>query len=76
MKRKKVGTSRLDSFMVDDFPVLDGLANPIKNDGELQVRMALIDELYSHAKTPKIMLRHDLRSLWQIGFTSTKMKWF
>nr|WP_315446798.1 transcriptional regulator [uncultured Pseudomonas sp.] len=49
MKRKKVGTSRLDSFMVDDFPVLDGLANPIKNDGELQVRMALIDELYSHA---------------------------
>ncbi|MFJ2322040.1 MULTISPECIES: type II toxin-antitoxin system HigA family antitoxin [unclassified Pseudomonas] len=49
MKRKKVGTSRLDSFMVDDFPVLAGLADPIKNDGELQVRMALIDELYSHA---------------------------
>ncbi|BBP68765.1 hypothetical protein PHLH6_07690 [Pseudomonas sp. Seg1] len=49
MKRKKVGTSRLDSFMVDDFPVLAGLADPIKNDGELQVRMALIDEFYSHA---------------------------
>jgi len=37
MKRKKVEASRLDSFMVDDFPVLDVLANPIKNDDDLQV---------------------------------------
>ncbi|MBK5525838.1 transcriptional regulator [Pseudomonas sp. TH08] len=63
MKRKKVEATGLDSFIADISPMLDGLGeqiatlskllsachDPIKNDADLQVRMALIDELYSHA---------------------------
>lgn len=63
MKRNKVKATGLDSFIADISPMLDGLGDqiatmskllsachdPIKNDDDLQVRMALIDELYSHA---------------------------
>ena len=63
MKRKKVEATGLDSFIADISPMLDGLGeqiatlskllsachDPIKDDADLQVRMALIDELYSHA---------------------------
>ncbi|WP_085608176.1 MULTISPECIES: type II toxin-antitoxin system HigA family antitoxin [unclassified Pseudomonas] len=63
MKRNKVEASGLDSFIADISPMLDGLGDqiatlskllsachdPIKSDADLQGRMALIDELYSHA---------------------------
>ncbi|NIF26344.1 transcriptional regulator [Pantoea sp. Tr-811] len=63
MKRDKVETLGLDSFIANISPLLDCLSDqvvtmtsllsacsdPIKDDDELQVRMALIDELYSHA---------------------------
>lgn len=63
MKRNKVDASGLDSFIADISPMLDGLGDqiatlskllsachdPIKSDADLQGRMALIDELYSHA---------------------------
>ncbi|MGN4047074.1 helix-turn-helix domain-containing protein [Pseudomonas sp. SM4] len=65
MKRNKVEATGLDSFIADISPMLEGLGDqlatlskllsachdPIKNDDDLQVRMALIDELYSHANT-------------------------
>lgn len=63
MKRDKIEAAGLDSFIADVSPMLDGLRDqiatmskllsachdPIENDADLQVRMALIDELYSHA---------------------------
>ena len=63
MKRDKVEATRLDSFIANIPPMLDGLSDqiatmskllsachdPIKDDEDLQGRMALIDELYSHA---------------------------
>jgi HTH-type transcriptional regulator/antitoxin HigA len=63
MKRNKVEASGLDSFIAEISPMLDGLGDqiatlskllsachdPIKSDADLQGRMALIDELYSHA---------------------------
>jgi HTH-type transcriptional regulator/antitoxin HigA len=65
MKRNKVEATGLDSFIADISPMLEGLGDqlatlskllsachdPIKTDADLQVRMALIDELYSHANT-------------------------
>lgn len=63
MKRDKVEATGLDSFIANISPMLDGLSDqiatmskllsachdPIKDDEDLQGRMALIDELYSHA---------------------------
>ena len=63
MKRDKVESTGLDSFIANISPMLDGLSDqiatmskllsachdPIKDDEDLQGRMALIDELYSHA---------------------------
>ena len=63
MKRDKVEANGLDSFIANISPMLDGLSDqivtmskllsachdPIKDDEDLQGRMALIDELYSHA---------------------------
>jgi HTH-type transcriptional regulator / antitoxin HigA len=63
MKRDKIEANGLDAFIANISPMLDGLNaqmatmaqllaachDPIKDDAELQARMALIDELYSHA---------------------------
>ncbi|MGE8176889.1 transcriptional regulator [Pseudomonas sp. ATCC 43928] len=63
MKHDKIEATGLDSFIANISPMLDGLSDqiatmsqllsachdPIKNDDDLQGRMALIDELYSHA---------------------------
>lgn len=63
MKRDKVEATGLDSFIANISPMFDGLSDqiatmskllaachdPIENDDDLQGRMALIDELYSHA---------------------------
>ncbi|MFJ4344648.1 type II toxin-antitoxin system HigA family antitoxin [Pseudomonas sp. NPDC089401] len=63
MKRDKIEATGLDSFIANISPMLDGLSDqiatmskllsachdPIEDDGDLQGRMALIDELYSHA---------------------------
>jgi HTH-type transcriptional regulator/antitoxin HigA len=63
MKRDKIEATGLDSFIANISPMLDGLSDQIatmsqllsacldkiKDDQDLQGRMALIDELYSHA---------------------------
>jgi HTH-type transcriptional regulator/antitoxin HigA len=63
MKRDKIEATGLETFIANISPMLDGLSNqmatmsqllsachdPIKSDDDLQGRMALIDELYSHA---------------------------
>lgn len=63
MTRDKVEATGPDSFIANISPMLDGLSDhiatmsqllsachdPIKNDEDLQGRMVLIDELYSHA---------------------------
>lgn len=63
MKRDKIEASGLDSFIANIAPMLDGMSDQIatmsqllsachdeiKDDDDLQGRMALIDELYSHA---------------------------
>lgn len=63
MKRDKIEANGLDAVIANISPMLDGLNtqmatmaqllaachDPIKDDAELQARMALIDELYSHA---------------------------
>ena len=63
MKRDKIEATGLDSFIANISPMLDGLSDqittmskllsachdPIEDDDDLQGRMALIDELYSHA---------------------------
>lgn len=63
MKRDKTEANGLDAFIANISPMLDGLNaqmaimaqllaachDPIKDDAELQARMVLIDELYSHA---------------------------
>lgn len=63
MKRDKVEATGLDSFIANISPMLDGLNDqiatmsqllsachdPIESDDDLKGRMALIDELYSHA---------------------------
>ena len=63
MKRDKIEATGLDSFIANISPMLDGLSDQmatmsrllsachekIKDDQDLQERMALIDELYSHA---------------------------
>lgn len=63
MKRDKIEATGLDSFIANISPMFDGLSDqiatmskllsachdPIESDDDLQVRMALIDELYSHA---------------------------
>jgi len=63
MKRDKIEANGVDAFIANISPMLDGLDtqmatmaqllaachDPIKDDAELQARMALIDELYSHA---------------------------
>lgn len=63
MKRDKIEANGLDAFIANISPMLDGLNtqmatmaqllaachDPIKDDAELEARMALIDELYSHA---------------------------
>lgn len=63
MKRDKIEATGLDSFIANISPMLDGLTDQIatmsqllsachdriENDDDLQGRMALIDELYSHA---------------------------
>ena len=65
MKRDKVEGTGLDSFIANISPMLDGLGEqmatmsrllsachePIKDDAELQERMALIDELYACAES-------------------------
>lgn len=74
MKRDKIEANGLDAFIANISPMLDGLNtqmatmahllaachDPIKDDAELQARMALIDELYSHADSDAT-LRHALR---------------
>ena len=63
MNRDKIEATGLDSFIANISPMLDGLSDQmatmsrllsachekIKDDKDLQGRMALIDELYSHA---------------------------
>ncbi|WDY57758.1 helix-turn-helix domain-containing protein [Pseudomonas sp. PSKL.D1] len=63
MKRDKIEATGLDAFIANISPMLQSLNNqvatmaqllsachePIQDDADLQVRMALIDELYSHA---------------------------
>lgn len=63
MKRDKIEATGLDSFIANISQMLDGLSDqiatmskllsachdPIEDDDDLQGRMALIDELYSHA---------------------------
>jgi len=63
MKRDKVGAAEPDAFIANISPLLAGLNeqaatlaqllaachDPIKDDTDLQARMKLIDELYSHA---------------------------
>ncbi|HCS46563.1 MAG TPA: transcriptional regulator [Pseudomonas sp.] len=63
MKRDKIEATGLDSFIANISPMLDGLSDQIatmsqllsachekiKDDQDLQGRMVLIDELYSHA---------------------------
>ncbi len=63
MKHDKNGATGLDSFIANISPMLDGLSDqiatmaqllaachdPVKSDTDLKGRMALIDELYSHA---------------------------
>ena len=63
MKREKIEATGLDAFIANISPMLDGLSDQmatmsrllsachekIKDDKDLQGRMALIDELYSHA---------------------------
>ena len=63
MKHDKIEATGLDSFIANISPMFDGLSDqiatmskllsachdPIESDDDLQVRMALIDELYSHA---------------------------
>lgn len=63
MKRDKIKATGLDSFIANISPLLDGLNaqattlaqllaachDPIQDDADLQARMMLIDELYSHA---------------------------
>ncbi|NQD56330.1 transcriptional regulator [Pseudomonas sp. CM25] len=63
MKRDKIEATGLDSFIANISPMLDSLSDqistmskllsachdPIKDDNDLHGRMAIIDELYSHA---------------------------
>lgn len=63
MKRDKIEAIGLDTFIANIAPMLEGLnkqvatmaqllaacQDPIEDDADLQRRMALIDELYSHA---------------------------
>lgn len=63
MKRDKIEATGLDSFIANISPMFDSLSDqiatmskllsachdPIEDDDDLQGRMALIDELYSHA---------------------------
>jgi len=65
MKRDKNEATGRDSFIANISPMLDGLNaqietmsqllsachDPIEDDDDLQSRMALIDELYSHAES-------------------------
>lgn len=65
MKPDTIEATGLESFIANISPMLDSLNDqvetmsqllsachdPIKNDADLQVRLALIDELYAHADT-------------------------